>query len=61
VAAVDPAKAGAADISFTAEHVDAALDGLGLMGTGGHTVDETADLRTLSSQAKRVAILLYRL
>ncbi len=58
---VDPAKAGAADVSFTAGRVDMALDGLGLMGTGGHTVEETADLRTLSTQAKRVAILLYRL
>jgi len=58
---VDPARAGAADISFTAGHVDMALDGLGLMGTGGHTVEETADLRTLSGQAKRVAILLFRL
>jgi glutamate carboxypeptidase len=61
VEAVDPAKAGAADISFTAGHVNRALDGLGLMGTGGHTVDETADLRTLASQAKKVAVLLLRL
>jgi glutamate carboxypeptidase len=58
---VDPARAGAADISFTAGLVDGALDGLGLMGDGGHTVDEFADLRTLPSQAKRVAVLLRRL
>lgn len=31
------------------------------MGTAGHTVEETADLRTLPSQTKRAAILLYRL
>lgn len=61
VAAVDPRNAGAADVSFTADYVDAAIDGVGLMGAGGHTVDEVADLRTLPMQAKRVAVLLYRL
>jgi glutamate carboxypeptidase len=61
VVAVDPAKAGAADISFTAGRVDMALDGLGLMGSGGHTVEETADLSTLGSQAKRAAVAMYRL
>ena len=61
VTAVDPAAAGAADISFTAGRVDMALDGLGLMGRGGHTVQETADLATLASQTKRAAILMHRL
>jgi len=61
VVAVDPAKAGAADISFTAGRVDMALDGLGLMGSGGHTVEETADLSTLGSQTKRAAVAMYRL
>ena len=61
VVAVDPAKAGAADISFTAGRVDMALDGLGLMGSGGHTLEETADLSTLGSQAKRAAVAMYRL
>ena len=61
VEAVDPAKAGAADISFTAGRVKMALDGLGLMGKGGHTVEETADLDTLSSQTKRAALTIYRL
>jgi glutamate carboxypeptidase len=61
VTAVDPARAGAADISFVAGLVDMALDGIGLMGTGGHTVEETADLATLPLQAKRVAVLLARL
>lgn len=59
--AVDPARAGAADVSFTAGRVDMAIDGVGLMGTGGHTVQETADLRTLALQAKRVAVLMARL
>jgi glutamate carboxypeptidase len=61
VTAVDPGAAGAADISFTAGRVAMALDGLGLMGDGGHTVRETADLATLPSQTKRAALLMYRL
>ena len=58
---VDPRKAGAADVSFVANHVDMALDGLGLMGSGGHTIKEVADITTLSSQTKRAAVLMYRL
>lgn len=61
VAAVDPARAGAADIAFTSGLVDMALDGIGLMGSGGHTVLETADLRTLPSQAARIAVTLARM
>jgi glutamate carboxypeptidase len=61
VAAVDPDRAGAADVSFIAGHVPMILDGVGLMGSGGHTVNETADLATLPSQTKRAALLLYRL
>lgn len=61
VVAVDPDKAGAADVSFIAAHARMILDGVGLMGTGGHTVNETADLRTLPSMAKRMAVLLARL
>jgi glutamate carboxypeptidase len=61
VTAVDPRRAGAADISFAADRVSAAMDGLGLMGEGGHTVDEVADLRTLPQQTERAALLLYRL
>jgi glutamate carboxypeptidase len=37
------------------------LDGIGMMGDGGHTLNETADLTTLPSQTKRAALLLYRL
>jgi glutamate carboxypeptidase len=61
VKAVDPRKAGAADVSFTSARVEMALDGLGLMGVGGHTEDETADLETLPMQTKRAALLMYRL
>lgn len=61
VTAVDPRRAGAADISFTAGRVEMALDGLGLMGDHGHTVNEKADLTSLPSQTKRVAIMIARL
>jgi glutamate carboxypeptidase len=61
VVGVHPRKAGAADISFTAAYVDMAMDGLGLGSSGGHTVNEQADPRTLSMQAKRAAVLFYRL
>jgi glutamate carboxypeptidase len=37
------------------------LDGIGVSGSGAHTVDETIDLPTLPKQAKRAAILMYRL
>jgi len=61
VTAVDPRRAGAADVSFAAEHVDMAIDGLGLLGGRNHTEDEYADLRTFKVQAQRLALLLYRL
>lgn len=61
VTAVNPDLAGAADVSFVAGHVPMILDGIGLMGDGGHTVKETADLRTLPTQTQRAALLLYRL
>lgn len=61
VAPVNPLNAGAADVSFTSQYVDMALDGLGMSGSAGHTVNETGNLDSLPSQAKRAAILLYRL
>ncbi len=61
VTAVDPRRAGAADISFTAQYVDMAIDGLGLMGEGGHTDNEVADMKTFPQQMKRAALLIYRL
>ena len=61
VTAVDPDRAGAADVSFVAGEVKMILDGVGLMGTDDHTVKETADLATLPSQTKRSAVFLYRL
>ncbi len=61
VTAVDPDRAGAADVSFVAGHVPLILDGIGLMGHSDHTPQETADLTTLPSQTKRAAILLARI
>lgn len=61
VTAVNPRRAGAADVSFAADHVDMAIDGLGLLGGDAHTPDEFADMRTLQIQAQRLAVLLYRL
>jgi len=61
VAAVNPRLAGAADVSFTSGLVEMAIDGLGLSGSGGHTVDETALMSALPSQSKRAALLMYRL
>ena len=61
VTEVNPRNAGAADISFAADHVDMALDGLGLLGGSSHTPEEFADLRTYQIQTQRLAVLLYRL
>jgi glutamate carboxypeptidase len=61
VTAVDPSKAGAADVSFVAAVVPLKIDGIGLSGRDDHTTGETADLRMLPVQIKRAAILLHRL
>jgi glutamate carboxypeptidase len=61
VVAVDPSRAGAADVSFVARNVSMIIDGIGLSGHDDHTEKETADLRMLPAQTKRAAVLLYRL
>ncbi len=61
VEALDPGERGAADVSFVAADVEAALDGLGPVGWDGHTVKERIDLESLPVAVKRVAVLLYRL
>ncbi len=60
IEAVDPGKRGAADISFAAQYT-AALGGLGVVGRGAHTPDETVDLRSIPVMAKRAALLVRRL
>jgi len=57
----NPRNAGAADISFAANHVVMSLDGLGLMGRGAHTKNEVADLTSLPKNIEKTAILIYRL
>ncbi len=57
----NPRNAGAADISFAANHVAMSLDGLGLMGSGAHTKNEVADLTSLPKNIEKTAILIYRL
>ena len=56
----DPGKRGAADTSFVAKYVDC-LDGLGTMGSGAHTPEETVNLNTIEDLTKRTAVLIYRL
>jgi glutamate carboxypeptidase len=58
VTAVDPDRAGAADVSFVAGQVPMIIDGIGLSGHDGHTANETADLSKLPSQTKRAALLM---
>ena len=60
VEAYDPGRRGAADVSFVAQYVDC-LDGLGTMGNGAHTPQETVNLNTIEALTKRTAILIYRL
>ena len=57
---LDPLRRGAADVSFVAPYTDA-LAGLGALGSGGHTPDESLDLTSLPLGIKRAAILVYRL
>ena len=61
VDAVDPSRAGAADVAFVASIVPMLMDGIGLMGRDDHSDKETADLRTLPTQTKKAAILISRL
>jgi glutamate carboxypeptidase len=60
MAALDPLKRGAGDISFVANDVDG-LVGLGTASRGDHASGETVDLNSIKRQAKRAAILMSRL
>ena len=61
VVAVDPSRAGAADVSFVAGKVPMIIDGIGLSGHDDHTEKETADLRMLAPLTKRAALVMLRL
>jgi glutamate carboxypeptidase len=56
----DPAVSGAGDIAFVAPYVPG-LVGVGAMGTGAHAEGEMVYLDSLPKQAKRMAMLMYRL
>jgi len=58
---LDPGARGAADISHIANIVSANLAGLGVLGTGAHSTNETLDINSLPIQTERAAILIYRL
>ena len=58
---LDPSKRGAADISFVAPHVDAALAGMGPDGHNAHSAEEWLDLLSFPKTTTRAAILIYRL
>ena len=60
MAALDPLKRGAGDVSFVAADVDS-LVGLGPASAGDHTAAETVDVPSLWRQAKRAALLMTRL
>lgn len=60
MAALDPLKRGAGDISFVANDVDG-LVGLGTASRGDHAPGETVSLDSIKRQAKRAAILMSRL
>jgi len=61
VTAVNPDKAGAADVSFVAGQAKAIIDAVGLKGHDDHTPGETADLSSLPMQTTRAAVVLLRL
>jgi glutamate carboxypeptidase len=57
---MDPMLGGAGDIAFVAPYVPG-LVGTGAMGEGAHAEGETVYLDSLPRQAKRMAVLMYRL
>jgi glutamate carboxypeptidase len=58
---LDPGIRGAGDISHIAPMVSANLAGLGALGTGAHSANETLDIPSLPIQTQRAALLIYRL
>jgi len=60
MAALDPLKRGAADISFVAKDVDG-INGLGPASRADHAPGETVDIASIYRQAGRAAILMSRL
>jgi glutamate carboxypeptidase len=61
VKASDPLKRGASDLSYVASVVPSNLSGLGVVGSGSHSAEETIDLESLPIVTKRAALLIYEL
>lgn len=55
----DPGARGAADISFVS--FIPALGGLGIYGSGAHSLEEDVDLESFAVATKRAALMIYRL
>jgi glutamate carboxypeptidase len=60
IAPLDPGDRGAGDISYVSDGLDA-LDGLGVVGHGSHSPDESVNLDSVARATARAAILIYRL
>ena len=60
VLALDPMLRGAGDSAWVSPYV-ATITGLGTIGTGSHTVNETIELASLQKQAKRAALMILAL
>lgn len=58
---LDVGRRGAGDIAHVSSIIPANLVGLGPMGSGEHTVDETLNISSLTPQTQRAALLIYRL
>jgi glutamate carboxypeptidase len=58
--ASDPARRGAGDLSFVAPLIDG-LEGLGAIGNGAHSPNESVNLNALHMQTEKAAVMLYRL
>jgi glutamate carboxypeptidase len=58
--ASDPARRGAGDLSFVAPLIDG-IEGLGALGSGAHSPDESVSLPALVMQTERAAVMLTRL
>jgi glutamate carboxypeptidase len=58
---LDPMLRGGGDISGVAHLIDGGLIGMGAAGEGSHAPGETVDLASLPVQAKRAALMMYRL
>lgn len=58
--ASDPARRGAGDLSFVAPYIDG-IEGLGALGSGAHSPDESVNIPALTMQTQRAALMLHRL